>query len=249
MTGTMRGANGWLLLALAALSAGAVAADQPALPAPLEIQYSLHYGALTVGRVSKSLRRGADGTYEYRSRSRPEGMARWFTHVEWLEEGRFEIVDGRVRPLRFLEYRVGADKSHRHEAVFDWSAGKIRYSHGAVADLVANTQDQGSFPFALMLHPPPSDRPERIAISGGKKLNVYAYRDGGAETLATTLGSFKTHIVERVIHDKNDEGFRVWLATDYHNLPIRVATTKRGQDTVLELDSVSGALNLPAAAR
>lgn len=243
MIRTMCSAFGMLL----ATAAGGVATADPVLPAPLEIHYSLHYGALTVGQVIKTLRRGADGSYEYHSRSRPEGMARWFTHVEWLEEGRFEIVDDRVRPLRFLEYRVGADKSHRHEAIFDWSAGKIRYSTGAVADLTANIQDQGSFPFALMLHPPASDRAETIALSGGKKLSTYTYHDAGAQTLTIAIGQFKTRLVERVTRDKNDEGFRVWLATEYHNLPIRIATTKRGQNTVLELDSVTGALTLPAA--
>lgn len=243
-----RAASGAVGLALA-IAVGSAAAADPALPAPLEIHYSLHYGGLTVGHVIKSLTREADGTYRQHSRSRPEGMARWFTKVEWLEEGRFEIVGGRIRPLRFLEYRMGADKSHRHEAIFDWSAGRIRYDRGAVANLAANTQDQGSMLYALMLHPPTSDRPETIAISSGKKLNTYAYRDTGAQTLDTAIGQFKTRLIERVTREKNDEGFRVWLATDYHNLPIRIATTKRGQDTVLELDSVSGALTLPAAAR
>jgi hypothetical protein len=233
---------------LAVTVAAATAAD-PVLPAPLEIHYTLHYGALTVGKVVKSLQRDSDGAYQHHSRSRPEGMARLFTNVEWLEEGRFEIVAGRIRPLRFLEYRIGADKPHRHEAIFDWSAGQIRYDRGAVASLTASTQDQGSMLYALMLHPPTSDRAETIAISGGKKLNTYAYRDAGAQTLTTSIGRFKTRIVERVTRDKNDEGFRVWLATDYRNLPIRIATTKRGQDTVLELESVTGALNLPAAAR
>lgn len=240
-----RGAIGLVL----AIATGSTAAADPALPAPLEIHYTLHYGALTVGRVIKSLQREPDGTYQQHSRSRPEGMARWFTKTEWLEEGRFEIVGGRIRPLRFLEYRVGADKPHRHEAVFDWPAGKIRYDRGAVTNLVANTQDQGSMLYALMLHPPASGRAETIAISGGKKLNTYAYRDAGAQSLSTPLGEFKTRLIERVTRDKNDEGFRVWLATDYHNLPIRIATTKRGQDTVLELESVTGALTLPAATR
>lgn len=240
-----RSALGMLL----AIATGTAAAADPVLPAPLEIHYSLHYGALTVGRVVKSLQRDSDGIYQQHSRSRPEGMARLFTNVEWLEEGRFEIVGGRIRPLRFLEYRIGADKSHRHEAIFDWSAGQIRYDRGAVVKLTANTQDQGSMLYALMLHPPTSDRAETIAISGGKKLNTYAYRDAGTQTLTIGIGQFKTRLIERVTRDRNDEGFRVWLATEYHNLPIRIATTKRGQDTVLELDSVTGALNLPATAR
>jgi hypothetical protein len=47
-------------------------------------------------------------------------------------------------------------------------------------------------------------------------------------------------VIERPPVDKNGETFRIWLATERSNLPVRISTQKRGQETVLELESVRG---------
>jgi len=216
------------------------AAEPAALPASLELTYTLHYGALTVGRVTKTLTRTADGNYQQRSRSQPLGAAKMFTSVEWLEEGQFEVVLGMVRPLSFLEYRVGADKPHRHSARFDWKTQQIFYENWPTIPLPPGTQDQGSILYALMLNPPVPGTPQAINISSGKKLSVYRYLQTGSDTLKTVLGSLKTIVIERPPVDKNGEEFRIWLATERSNLPVRISTQKRGQETVLELESVRG---------
>jgi Protein of unknown function (DUF3108) len=230
----------FLILTATAL-APAHAAEPPALPASLELNYSLHYGDMTVGRVVKTLTREADGSYRHHSRSRPAGPARIFTSVEWFEEGQFEVVQGKLRPLSFLEYRVGADKPHRHSASFDWKAQKIFYKDWPTIPLPPGTQDQGSILFALMLNPPGPGTQQTIHISSGKKLRVYRYAYKGTETLKTTLGaSTKTIVIERPPLDKDGESFRIWLATERTNLPVRITTEKRGQETTLELESVKG---------
>ncbi len=233
-----------LLLVLACFAGEAAAEKESVLPAPLELKYVLSYGDLTVGHVTKTLVREASGTYLQHSRSVPKGALRMFTTVEWFEEGRFEVVKGRIRPLSFLEYRVGADKPHRHSATFDWKAKVVRYAHGPVIALPPGTQDQGSILYALMLNPPPAGREQSVFVSTGKKLREYRYLEVGTETLKTIFGPLRTRIIERrpLATDKDRETFRVWLAPDRHNLPVRISTEKRGQNTTLELESVSGAL-------
>ncbi len=233
-----------LLLMLACFVGDATADKVSALPAPLELKYVLSYGDLIVGHATKTLTREANGIYLQRSRSVPKGALRMFTTVEWFEEGRFEIVKGRIRPLSFLEYRVGADKPHRHSAAFDWKAKVVRYAHGPVIALPPGTQDQGSILYALMLNPPPASREQSIFVSTGKKLREYRYLEVGTENLKTIFGTVRTRIIERrpLATDKDRDTFRVWLAPDRHNLPVRISTEKRGQNTTLELESVGGAL-------
>ena len=228
-----------LLVLLAWLPLAALAAEPARLPDNLELRYALRYGALTVGHVTKTLVRQPDGTFLHRSLSVPEGMARWFTSVEWHDEGRFEVVDGTVRPLRFLEYRTGADKAHRHEATFDWASHIIHYAGWPDARLPVGTQDQGSLLYAFMLNPPaPGSRPD-IHLSTGKKLRRYRYAYVGTETVKTALGELRASVIERVpAEGKDEERFRVWLALDRNHLPVRIATEKRGQDTVLDIESV-----------
>ncbi|MCK7497379.1 MAG: DUF3108 domain-containing protein [Comamonadaceae bacterium] len=89
-----------------------------------------------------------------------------------------------------------------------------------------------------MLHPPaPGSRPD-IHLSTGKKLRRYRYAQVGTDTVKTALGEVRTSIVERVAAEgKNEERFRVWLAVDRNHLPVRIATEKRGQETVLEIET------------
>jgi hypothetical protein len=216
------------------------AAEPPPLPASLELRYTLHYGGLLVGRVVKTLTREADGSYRHRSHSIPLGMAKMFTGVEWFEEGQFELVQGKVRPLSFLEYRVGADKPHRHSARFDWKARMIFYENWPTTPLPPDTQDLGSMLYAFMLDPPAPGIVRNLHLSSGKKLRVHRYAHAGNETLKTSLGSIKTTVIERRPIDKGDEDFRVWLATDRGNLPVQISTQQRGQATVLKLESVKG---------
>lgn len=211
------------------------------LPASLELHYQLRYNGLTVGHVTKTLSREADGRYRHRTHSRPEGMARLFSTVEWYEEGRFEVVSGVVRPLEFLEYRVGADKPHRHSASFDWKNLKIQYSFGYSIPLAPGTQDQGSLIFSWMQKLPEKDKPQTLHLSGGKKLKSYRYSQVSTETLRTALGTLHTVIIERpgVAGEKDSETLRVWLAPERGNLPVKIATVKRGEDTSLEIVSVN----------
>ena len=229
----------FLLLTATAL-VPAPAAEAPALPAALELHYALRYGSTTVGRVVKTLKREADGSYRLHSRSTPLGMAKVFTSVEWLEEGRFEVLRGKLRPLSFLEYRVGADKPHRHSARFDWKAKQIIYENWPKTALPPGTQDQGSILFALMLNPPAPGEKQTIHVSSGKKLRVYHYGHAGTDTLKTALGTLKVTVIERLTPDKGAENLRVWLATERGNLPVRITTRQRGEDSILELESAQG---------
>lgn len=228
------------LLLTAAVLLPAHAAQPAALPATLELNYALRYGGLTIGRVVKTLTREADGSYRHRSRSTPLGMAKMFTSVEWFEEGQFEVVQGKVRPMSFLEYRVGADKPHRHSARFDWKAMQILYENWPTTPLPPGTQDVGSFLFALMLNPPTPGTQQTIHVSSGKKLRVYRYGYAGTDTLKTALGTIKATMIERPPLDKDGESLRVWLAAERGNLPVRITTLQRGEETTLELETVRG---------
>lgn len=241
MTQTSKALTGVLLFLFSIGTGVAAGPKTPAsLPAPLELTYTLRYGGLEVGRMVKTLKRTATGSYEFRSHSKPLGAAKMFTSVEWFEEGEFEIHQGRVRPLSFLEYRVGADKPHRHSARFDWKAQKINYAHGVSLALPPNTQDQGSLLFAFMLHPPTAGSEQTIQVSSGKKLRVYQYKHAGNETLKTGLGTLKTIRIERPASGQDEETFRIWLAPERNNVPVRITTQKRGQETSLDLESVTG---------
>ncbi len=231
------------LLALLAVAGCVLAAPASAdLPQRLELNYSLHYGSLTAGTSTRTLERQTDGSYRHALHTTPVGMARMFTQVEWFEEGRFRIVNNQVRPLSYLTYRVGARKSHRHSAVFDWDKAQIHYSNGTDLALPPTSQDQGSLLFALMLNPPTGTEIHTVHLSSGKKLAAYDYRYVRSEEVDTPAGRFKAIVVQWSPHAPSDETERVtaWLASDKNHIPVKLVTQENNKTATMLLQSLKG---------
>jgi hypothetical protein len=231
------------LLTLLAIAGAMLATPASAdLPDKLELNYSLLYGNLTAGTSTRTLERQADGSYRHALHTTPKGMARIFTKVQWFEEGRFHIVKNQVRPLSFLQYRVGASKSHRHSAEFDWENQQIRYSNGNNMPLPPATQDQGSLLFALMLNPPTGTQIHSVNLSSGKKLAAYDYRYVRSEDVDTPAGRFKSIVVQWSPHAPSDDSERVtaWLASDKNHIPVKLVTQEGNKTATMLLQSQQG---------
>lgn len=231
------------LLSLLAIAGSVLTAPAYAdLPDKLELNYTLHYGSLTVGNSRRTLERQADGSYQHALHTRPVGMARMFTSVEWFEEGRFRIVDHQVQPLSYLKYRVGASKSHRHSAVFDWDKKQIDYSNGNHLPLPPASQDQGSLLFSLMLNPPTDTQLHTVHLSSGKKLTAFDYHYVRKEEIETPAGRFNTLVVQWSPHapSKETEVFTAWLAVDKHHIPVKLVTEENNKTATMLLKSFKG---------
>ena len=228
-----------LLMVAGGVPATPASAD---LPDRLELNYSMLYGNLTAGTSSRTLERQADGSYRHVLHTTPKGMARMFTKAEWFEEGRFRIVENQVRPLSYLKYRVGASKSHRHSAEFDWEKQQIRYSNGNNLPLPPATQDQGSLLFALMLNPPTGTQTHSVNLSSGKKLAAYDYRYVRSEDVDTPAGRFKSIVVQWSPHAPSDDSERVtaWLASDKNHIPVKLVTQEGNKTATMLLQSQKG---------
>lgn len=234
-----------LLTAGAALLLGATEAPSAApaaLPETLSLTYGFTYGGMRIGTNTRTLTRESDGRYHYRARTRPQGMARMFTRVEWFEEGRFEIHDGRVRPLEHLKYRVGASKPHRHSASFDWAGQTVTYADGRREPLPDNAQDASSMLYQLMLDPPRSADTRQLMINNGKRFRVNEYRFLRRETLKTAFGPLDTLVVQwaTAVDTDDSESLTAWLAVDKRNIPVRIVTLEDGKTAVMTLESLTG---------
>jgi len=231
-------AIGTAMLMVVATSAGAVT-----LPEQLELRYKLYYGKIHAGRTVKTLTREPGGEYFHRTWTQPEGLARMFTSTEWFEEGYFRVQDGAVRPMRFLKYRVGSSKPHRHGAEFDWTRGRIRFLSGREEPLTPDTLDEGSVLFAFMLRPPPESGERAVTITNGKKLLRYRYVAAGSETLETPLGPLRTRILKRLPESKAGDGqedLTLWLAPEHGNIPVRIRALEGGREATMVLEAVQG---------
>jgi len=65
----------------------------------------------------------------------------------------------------------------------------------------------------------------QLAITNGKKLRVYDYQFEGEETLETKAGKLRSWHIGRS-SGKGEEKIELWLAVDYHYLPVKISNTE-----------------------
>jgi len=229
-------------VSVAGVSPAAAPGNAASLPANMKLTYSVHYGTIPVGISTRTLSRQPNGTYRYTLRSSPTGVARMFTHIEWLEQGHFRVVDGQVLPLVYLKYRVGTDNPRREQATFEWDKTRIVYANGSSDTLPPGTQDGNSLIFELMLHPPTASDPGKIHITTGTKLIVYDYKYLRRETIDTALGRLKTLVIGWAEQTSGKSGslFTAWLAIDRHNIPVKIVARQDGKTATMLIQSASG---------
>lgn len=206
---------------LVAIAPTAFAANP--LPDKLHIEYRVTTGGANIGTNVRTLERQADGTYTHSLRTRPEGMARMFTRVEWVEEGRLRVRDGRVEPLSYTKYRVGSKNPRRKSVTFDRDNGKLIFSDGRIEPLPPGIMDEASIAYAFMLQTPSEAATGQLLLTNGKRVATYDYRMLRNETLSTKIGKLETRVVEwRTRGGDGEEKFTAWLAPAQGWLPVKV---------------------------
>jgi len=226
-----------LVAAIACIVLAPAAFAVSALPTPLELSYSMSYRGLPVGKLTRTLKLH-DGVYRFESHAEPTGLTALLTSDNADEAGEFEITGGIVKPRVYHVTQTGA-KAFDRKVTFDWKAGVLRFNDGRDEPLPAGCLDNASLMYQLMLNGAPAGERE-ISLTDGRKVNRYAYRTDGKETIDTALGRLDTVRVTRV-HPKRDETLTVWLATGRHNLPVRIEKRKAGKsESLLEISAARG---------
>lgn len=250
---------GAMLLVLALLALGPMPAQATELPTRLHLEYTFSYGNLQVGKVTKTLQRDGD-VYRHTMWTRPTGLARALTSVEWYEEGEFELDGRALRPQTFVEDRKGDKRAYHRAVTFDWDKRVLRFADGRQSPLPADAQDQSSILYWFMLNPLPPTDGIQVPITNGKDVNPYTFVFRGTEKLATPFGALDTIVIERLAprqvqreracaglderprpadcaQQKADDDFLVWLAPSKGNIPVKLRKRKNNQVLTLVLDS------------
>jgi hypothetical protein len=209
-------------LALAAQPSVAAAAHS--LPRRGRISFTLFYGndQFYVGTAVQSWEAGAD-TYLLASEAETGGIVDlfWPQRLRYLSRGK--ITPQGLQPESFLASRTRRGRNEAAQARFDWNAGSLNYGYAREqksAPLPAGTQDLMSFVFQYALTPPAPGR-YRVPITTGTRFEVYEIVVSGEERIETPLGTLRALPV-RQLPRPGEESIEVWLAADYHHLPVRI---------------------------
>ena len=195
-----------------------------AFPAHIEMVYSVHRGdrGIKLGSTTHTWRIGGK-QYLLTSTTEASGLFSLFYSGRYVLTSRGEITADGLQPISFWIQR-GQSADRTESAEFNWEAKTLDYGKGNdrhSAVIAKGVQDQLSVFYQLALTAP-HESGLRFALTTGRKFNQYTYQVAGEEILDTALGNLKTQRLTRVL-DKTDssESTDIWLAIDYHYLPVR----------------------------
>ena len=195
-----------------------------AFPSRIEMLYSVHRGdrGIKLGNTTHTWRIGGK-QYLLTSTTEASGLFSLFNSGRYVLTSRGEITADGLQPISFWIQR-GQSANRTESAEFDWEAKTLDYGKGTdrhSAVIAKGAQDQLSVFYQLALTAP-HENGLRFALTTGRKFNRYTYQVTGEEILDTALGNIKAQRLTRVL-DKTDssESADIWLAIDYHYLPVR----------------------------
>lgn len=201
------------------------------LPRRGRIAYDLHYyvsdAPALVGHTVQTWE-AADNTYKLDSRSEPVGLARLTRFGPRIYHSSGTVTERGLQPLEFTSSVTLRGKADESAARFDWANSALQF--GRAADqknsaLPAGSQDLLSFMYQLALAPPPRGR-LTMPITNGTRFESYDIDVHDEETITTPLGNLRALPVKQVPRPGR-ESIQVWLAADYHYLPVRIRVMNR----------------------
>jgi hypothetical protein len=212
----------------------AAGADEPSvagearLPGRIVIDFTLIRGeqGLVVGRMRHEWQ-VTDDQYTLTSTAEATGVFSLFLPGVLLQVSRGLITREGLKPLSFWIQR-GQRQDRTESASFDWGAGSLRFGRSGeekTVPLPAGSQDVLSVFYQLALTAPHNGVLE-LPVTNGRKFDRYRYRVVGEETLDTPLGPLVTERLER-IQAPGEDALTLWLARDYHWLPVRLRFVDR----------------------
>lgn len=247
------------LLLIASMSVGAVSvATADALPARLELEYSLSRGNMEIGEVSRRLERRPDGGYVHSMWTRSTGFARLLTKTEWREEGEFIVQGAEVLPQRFSETRSGDKRAYEHRVTFDQIKSLITFDKKPPQPLPRGLQDQGSIIYALMLMPQLQSGERLLPQTDGKEIETYRFSYQGKESLLTPFGNRETIVIRRVSQTRLErerecrahnlkepdctqpDDFTYWLLPEKRYVPVKLERRRKDETTTMILREARG---------
>lgn len=197
-----------------------------------DAQFKVKRGAVALGTTRFSLARAdGDDCYVYRGEANPNAVVRVFIG-QVIDESRFCIVDGVVRPQRFSHHMEGnAEDSYSLD--FDWSAQEVTYRNeegdSKTMPLGERAFDPLSIQIAARRWVAEASDPDTLGeadfpLIDEKKRKTYTLRASDGGTLKTPGGRYATLRVERV--DDPKRGLRFWLAREADWIPVQVEHEK-----------------------
>ncbi len=205
------------------------------LPERLNLRYAVRAGdgGFNLGQAIYSWQQ-RDGHYSLVSIAQATGLASLFVSGKLVQTSEGSITAQGLQPE---QYWLSRGERRQDTARFDWGAGRLVLGNNGI-ELPAGSQDVLSFPFHLAMTVGSLTTEWTLAVTNGRKLREYQFRNLGQERLVQGEAEIDTLHLQG---SRSGEGtLDVWLAPSRHWLPLRIRTLdQKGKVMVLSLEETS----------
>jgi len=199
--------------------AGGVAITSAATPTAASISYNLFRNGVQIGVINERFEI-KDGTYTATSEATAIGLFALAQRGPITYTSAGDVTKEGLRPTHFEGRRNNAVAT----AAFDWKSEKLTMAHSGLNQTVAlppATQDRLSAMYQLMYLVQSKPRILEFSMTTGRKLDNYRYDVAADVVIDTPLKRLTTlHLAKQ--RDQNESHTEVWLAPEYHYLPVKV---------------------------
>ena len=206
------------ILVLCALASSA-AVGMAATPVAASISYNLFRNGIHIGVINENFEI-KDGAYRATSEGVAIGLFALAQRGPLTYTSTGESTKEGLRPTRFEGRRNNALAI----AEFDWKSDKLTMTHSGLNQTVAlppATQDRLSAMYQFMYLVQAKPRTVEMPMTNGRKLDLYRYDVDPDVVIDTPLKRINTvHLTKQ--RDQNESHTEVWLAPEYHYLPVKV---------------------------
>lgn len=208
------------------LPTDSLAMPDKALTAEFEAVYKVR-ASIASGDLSMSLTRGADGTYLFRTITRPKGLVRIFARGEIDESSTLRLSDGAVVPLDYT-LRDTISDDHDADLRFDWVEGVVAgvdRNEDVRGDLQPGMLNRAALYLAIM-HDLKSGRlPAEYILFDRGRAKAYQLENLGSEMIEVPFGRFEAVKLVRNADDSSRSMY-LWCAPELDFLPVRIELWK-----------------------
>jgi hypothetical protein len=209
-----------VLVYLPVANAGQTTLTNAALPKRIIATYAVTKNDQPFANVREQLI--ISGT-QYQLESITKGIGVYALFGERVLRSHGEVNAQGLKPSRF-ELRQGDNPKKALLAEFDWVNQNLRMTvKGRLkeAKLQPGAQDLATFAYQFMYLPQPLKEEVTVSLTTGKKLDQYHYNIK-LETEMIQAAGMEYKTLHLAPSEKDDETKELWLAADYHYLPVRI---------------------------
>ncbi|WP_228768452.1 DUF3108 domain-containing protein [Shewanella sp. TC10] len=194
---------------------------------PHNAEYKVFYGSIELGKARYQLPVSNNGYYNYRFDS--DVSLLMLSDVRNIKS-EFQLVDGKLKPIRYLSERSGTGSDYSEQTAFAASQGvihtiykdereKLDYEENIFDPLMVQLQ------FRMDMYTNPETLEYEMVKE--KEFDDYKFRIIGKEQMILDSGTYQTIKIEVVRSSKKRQTF-FWMAPELNYLPVRLSHFSKG---------------------